>query len=40
MLLIQEYKRLFQEFDKLTTEEIFSIGQNLAFLHDKLKMLI
>ena len=35
---IQEYvKGYSKEFDKLTTEEIFSIGQNLAFLHDKLK---
>ena len=35
---IQEYvKGYSKEFNKLTTEEIFSIGQNLAFLHDKLK---
>ncbi len=35
---IQEYVEGYsKEFDKLTKEEIFSIGQNLAFLHDKLK---
>lgn len=35
---IQEYvKGYSKEFDKLTPEEIFSIGQNLAFLHNKLK---
>jgi len=35
---IQEYvKGYSKEFDKLTKKEIFSIGQNLAFLHNKLK---
>lgn len=35
---IQEYVRGYsKEFDKLTNEEIFSIGQNLAVLHNKLK---
>lgn len=35
---IQEYvKGYSKEFDKLTKEEIFSIGKNLAFLHSKLK---
>lgn len=35
---IQEYiKGYSKEFDKLTKGEIFSIGKNLAFLHNKLK---
>lgn len=35
---IQGYVRGYsKEFDKLTKEEMFSIGKNLAFLHNKLK---
>ncbi len=35
---IQDYvKGYSKEFDKLTNKEIFSIGKNLAFLHNKLK---